>query len=302
MKHLLFLHWQSARRALAGFIRQPLGSFLTLLLLAVALSMPLALYLSVKGLADWTQQLAATPEITLFMETGADTTDLRAVETALKQHPGVDKVTFVPRDLALKDLLARHQLDGLQDGLEGNPLPDAFIVTPKAQPARALDSLQRELSGLPLVEITQFDAAWATKLDALLRFARHGLWSLGAALALALILVTHNTIRLQVLARRDEIEVSKLIGATDDFIRRPVLYHALWQGVFAALIAWGLSYWFVQAASPALADLAALYGARTTLAPLGLAEGGILVLCSALLCMLGARLAASHHLRQLAPR
>ena len=203
------------------------------------------------------QQLAATPEITLFMETGADTTDLRAVETALKQHPGVDKVTFVPRDLALKDLLARHQLDGLQDGLEGNPLPDAFIVTPKAQPARALDSLQRELSGLPLVEITQFDAAWATKLDALLRFARHGLWSLGAALALALILVTHNTIRLQVLARRDEIEVSKLIGATDDFIRRPFLYHALWQGVFAALIAWGLSYWFVQAASPALAELAA---------------------------------------------
>ena len=142
----------------------------------------------------------------------------------------------------------------------------------------------------------------ATKLDALLRFARHGLWSLGAALALALILVTHNTIRLQVLARRDEIEVSKLIGATDDFIRRPFLYHALWQGVFAALIAWGLSYWFVQAASPALAELAALYGARTTLAPLGLAEGGILVLCSALLCMLGARLAASHHLRQLAPR
>lgn len=301
MKHSLILNWQSARRALTGFFRQPFGNLLTLLLLAVALSLPLGLYQTVKGLSAWAGQLTSVPQMTLFMELSADTADVKAVEAALKQHPGVASIEFVGRDKALKGLLARNGLDGMQDGLGGNPLPDAFIVTPKDMPATQLEHLQRELSGLPLVELAQFDASWAHKLDAILTLGWQLLLGLGIVLAVALVLVTHNTIRLQVLARRDEIEVAKLIGATNGFIRRPFMYHALWQGIFAALIAWGLSAGFAGMASPALGQIATLYGSQARLAPLDADEIAILIAASALLTMLGARLAVNHHLRQLAP-
>lgn len=303
MKHSLFLHWQSARRALAGFVRQPLGSFLNLVLLAVALSLPLGLYVTVKGIGDWSGKLAATPQITLFMETSADATDLEAVATALKQHPSVKATRFVSRKQALEQLIEHNGLGDLRASLGENPLPDAYIVEPADSliPAQT-ERLEKELSGLPMVETAQFDAGWAKKLYSLIDLGRQLVWLLGITFALALVLVTHNTIRLQVLARRDEIEVSKLIGATDGFIRRPFLYHALWQGVFAALAAWGLNSWFVSSANPAIGQLARLYNEQAQLSLLGPLEVATLVAGAALLSMFGARLAADHHLRALLPR
>lgn len=302
MKHYLYLHWQSARAALGKLLRQPLASLLSLLMLSLALTLPISLYVTVNALQAWIGRISTVPQITLFMEMSAETADLAAVQSTLKHHPKIKSFTFVSRKQALSDLEQRSGLTGLSDGLDNNPLPDAFIITPNSPVPSELDMLQKELSGLPMVEHAQFDASWAKRLYGMMTLGKGLTIVLAGAFALALILVTHNTIRMQILARRDEIEVTTLIGATDSFIRRPFLYHALWQGVFAALLAWGLSAAYVSIANPAIGDLARLYNEHVELKGLAPFELVLLVAGAALLAMAGARLAADHHLRSLAPR
>ncbi|OBU87665.1 permease-like cell division protein FtsX [Chromobacterium subtsugae] len=302
MKHFLYLNWQSAKQALIKILRQPFGSLLTLLMLALALALPLCLYLSVSSVQDWVGRLTATPQITLFMEQSAEEADIAAVNSTLSHHPKVKSFTFISKSKALQDLEQRNGLSGLSDGLDGNPLPDAFVVTPISLEPREMEMLQKELSGLPMVEMAQFDAHWAKRLYGMVDMGKKLTWFLAAALGLALVLVTHNAIRMQILARQDEIEVSKLIGATDSFIRRPFLYHALWQGVFAALLAWGLSSWLAALANPAIREFAMLYGERVELRGLNLQELAALIGVAAFLAMLGARLAADHHLRKVEPK
>lgn len=302
MRHFFYLHGQSARNALIKILRQPFGSLLNLLMLSVALALPLALYLTIASIQDWAGRLAAVPQITLYMEQSAEAADISSVNSTLHKHPEVKTFVFISKGQALKDMEARNGLQGLADGLGSNPLPDAFIVTPSTLEPRELDLLQKELSGLPMVESAQFDASWAKRLFAMIELGRHITWFLGGVLGLALVLVTHNTIRMQILARRDEIEVSKLIGAPDSFIRRPFMYHALWQGVLAALIAWGLTSWLTLAANPAISAFARLYNEQVSLRALGPLELLVLIAGSALLSMLGARLASNHHLRQIEPR
>ena len=301
MKHLLYLHGRAARSALRTLVRQPLGSLLSLFMLAVAISLPLGLYLIVASLSSWSNGLAAAPQITLFMEASADRPDVETVNQTLKQHALVKSHRFVSKEQALQDLMKRNSLNGLTEGLGSNPLPDAFIVDPKDTAPEPLERLQKELSGLPMVEATQFDAGWAKKLHSLLSLGHQLTLLLGAALGIAMVLASSNTIRLQILARRNEIEVSKLIGATDGFIRRPFMYFAVFQGVLAALVAWGLSAWLIATANPAVAELAALYNNHATLRQLAPEEVAALLLGVATLAALGARLATGHVLREMEP-
>ncbi|MDF0604346.1 permease-like cell division protein FtsX [Neisseriaceae bacterium TC5R-5] len=302
MKHFIYLHWQSAVQALLKLLRQPVSGLLTLLMLSLALTLPLSLYLAIDSLQAWVGRLSATPQITLFMELSAEKPDLAAVRSTLSHHPKIKSYYFVNKTDALAEMEKRNQLSGLGDGLESNPLPDAFVVTPKTLEPGELEILQKELSGLPMVELAQFDAHWAKRLHALLGIADKLIWFLAGALGLGLVLVTNNTIRMQILARQDEIEVSKLIGASDSFIRRPFLYHAMWQGVLAALIAWGLTYWLVYAANPAISEFAMLYGEQLSLRYLSPLELAVTIGLAIALTVLGARLATNHHLRAIEPR
>ncbi|WP_174873588.1 permease-like cell division protein FtsX [Vogesella oryzae] len=299
MKHFFYLHWLDARQALRKMLRQPVGNLLNLLMLAIAMSLPVTLFLTAGSLQHWVGKLTAAPQITLFMELSAEQADLAAVQSSLSAHPRVASFRFIGRDQALRDLEQRSGLSGIREGLDSNPLPDAFVVTPKAGTTPdELDMLQKELSGLPMVEQSQFDAAWARRLHGLLDIAVKLAWLLGASFGIALVLITHNTIRMQILARQEEIEVAKLIGATDSFIRRPFLYHAFWVGLLSALLCWGLSSLFVSQAAPALNEFSHLYGENISLAGLNLVELAALTGASILLCWFGARLAADHHLRK----
>ena len=302
MKHYFYLHWLDARQALGKMLRQPLGNLLNLLMLAVAMSLPVSLYLTAGSIQHWVGKLTAAPQVTLFMELSAEQADVAAVQSSLSAHPKVSSFRFISREQALRDLEQRSGLTGISEGLEGNPLPDAFIVTPKAEVTPdELDMLQKELSGLPMVEQSQFDAAWARRLHGLLDIAVKLAWFLGGGFGIALVLITHNTIRMQILARQEEIEVAKLIGATDSFIRRPFLYHAFWVGSLSTLFCWGLSTLFAQQAAPAINQFANLYGENILLAGLNALELGLLAVGSIMLCLLGARLAADHHLRHTRP-
>ena len=154
---------------------------------------------------------------------------------------------------------------------------------------------------LPGVAQAQFDLEWVRRLDAILRLAQRGVLILALLLGIAVLLVVGNTIRLAILSRRAEIEVIKLIGGTDAFIRRPFLYAGLFQGLFGGLLAWILVAASLALLAGPVRDLAGLYGSGFELAGLGLRAGAILLLGGAFLGWTGSRLAVGRHLRAIEP-
>ncbi len=175
----------------------------------------------------------------------------------------------MPREQALKELKASTGLADVVDSLPQNPLPDAFVVLPRDTQPEALEKLRDEVRGWPKVTHVQLDTAWARRLEAGLKLARLAVWLLATLFAFALVAVTFNTIRLQILTRREEIEVSKLIGATDPFIRRPFLYFGALQGLAGGVAAWAIIWAGVWLLNGALAELTQLYSARIELQHLG---------------------------------
>lgn len=187
------------------------------------------------------------------------------------------------------------------DNLGRNPLPDAFVVTARSNDPATLEALHDEAQTWPKVEHVQLDAAWARRLDAALNISRMLVTVLAVLLAIALVAVTFNTIRLQILTRHDEIEVSKLIGATNAFIRRPFLYFGALQGLAGGGAAWLIVALAVLVLNVQLADLAGLYGSMFRLEWPDLRYTAVLLGFSAALGWLGAWLSVSRHLWQMRP-
>jgi cell division transport system permease protein len=223
-----------------------LAGILNIMVIGIALSLPVGLYVLLQNAQGLVAQLSGTPQISLFMSMDAKADDADKLRKQLGQHPAIARVEFVSRAQALEQLKQSTGLADVIGGLNHNPLPDALIVYPKQGEAQALD----ELAKLPKVEQAQLDSAWAYKLEALLKFGRMMVLILASLLSLALIAITFNTIRLQILTQRDEIEVAKLIGATNGFIRRPFLYFGALQGLFGGIMAWFIIAFISSMRSP----------------------------------------------------
>ena len=222
--------------------------------------------------------------------------DIARIAKKLKQHPDISQAEFVPRDQALAQLKQTTGLADVIGGMAQNPLPDAYLVYPKKSAAQALETLRDELQQWPKIEQVQLDSAWAHKLEALLKFGRLAVLLLAALLSLALVAVTFNTIRLQILTQRDEIEVSGLIGATRAFIRRPFLYFGLIQGLLGGATAWLIVCASLLLLNNSLADLTQLYGGSYALRSIAAGDTLTLLLFSAYLGWLGAWLSVTQHL------
>src|SRR6185503_2809995 len=188
------------------------------------------------------------------------------------------------------------------DSLPQNPLPDAFVVLPRDRAPEVMEKLRDEQAAWPGVTHVQLDTAWARRLEAGLKLARLAVGLLATLFAFALVAVTFNTIRLQILTRREEIEVSKLIGATNPFIRRPFLWFGALQGLAGGVAAWIIVSLAVYLLNRDLAGLAALYSASFRLPGLSLEDAGSLLGFSALLGWLGAWLSVTRHLWQIGAR
>jgi cell division transport system permease protein len=287
---------------LARFARTPVVALLNFGVIGIALAMPVGLYVVLDNLQGLTRTLASDPQLSVFLALDAGRADVDGIASRLRRHPGVRESRYVSRDAALKELKANTGLADVVDSLPANPLPDAFIVVPRNSAPDALEGLRDEVSGWPKVTHVQLDAAWARRLDAGLKVARLSVWILATLFAFALVAVTFNTIRLQILTRREEIEVSKLIGATDAFIRRPFLYFGALQGLAGGLAAWGIIWVGIYLLNGGLADLSRLYATRIELLHLGLADSASLLVFSAVLGWFGSWLSVSQHLAHIEPR
>lgn len=294
--------WLSQQRAAFGLTLgrmadAPLSTALTVLVIGVALALPAALYVALDNVANLALRFSGAPEITLFLADGTD--KAQDIERALKQRKDIKSLRFVGREQALKELSARSGAGDVVATLGKNPLPDAFVLMPKVSEPAALEKIRVETGKLPGVATAKLDSAWAQRLDALLALGRDFVLLLAGLLGTALVAVGFNTIRLQVLAQRDEIEVSRLLGATDAFVRRPYLYLGTLQGVFGALIAVGVLALALIFLGLRVDTVAEAYGSTFHLSGLAWGDAALLVALSGTFGWIGAWLAASQHLRRL---
>ena len=282
------------RQALAAALRRM--GVLNAVVIGIALSLPVAGYALLESLLSVTPRLALEAQITVFLPASAKRAEAEALGTRLRADARVARARFLPREDALKDLASVQGLPELIRAIGRNPLPDAYIVTPKEG---ALDALAQDLAKLPGVAHVQADALWARRLAALARAGRLGVWLLAALLGAGVVAVTFNTVRLQILTRRDEIEVSRLVGATDAFIRRPFYYLGLLQGLGGGLVALAIAWAALALLNREVAALAQTYGSAFRLALPAAGDASAIVLFAGGLGWLGAQVSVSRQLSQI---
>lgn len=269
-------------------------SLLNALVIGIALALPAGGYALLESLRPASARLALEPRISLFLEPQAPRADAEALGRRLRADPRISTVRFVPREEALKEMSAVQGLSEVIAALGRNPLPDAFVISSKVD-------IAAELARLPGVAHVQADAVWARRLAAAARVVELALTLLAGLLGAGLVAVTFNTIRLQILTQRDEIKVSKLIGATDAFIRRPFYYLGLLQGLVGGGLALGLVAAALVMLNREVSVLAESYGSAFRFSFLPVPEAATVVLFAGFLGWLGAQLSVSRHLSAIEP-
>ncbi|WP_314935610.1 permease-like cell division protein FtsX [Neisseria elongata] len=255
------LHFEAAKNAVLQLFKQPLATLLILIMLAIAMSLPLALYLGVQSSQAVLGKLNESPQITLYMEQNADEADNAVVKELLAADKRIEKSEFIGKAQGLSELQTSMGEQDIVSMLDSNPLPDAFVVSPKpgGTPSE-MQALRQDLAKLPMVESAQLDTEWMQTLYQIDDFVQKVLAFLSVTLSVAFVLVAHNTIRLQILSRKEEIEITKLLGAPSSFIRRPFLYQAVWQSLLAAGLSLALCAWLIHATQPLVAQIFRPYG------------------------------------------
>lgn len=298
MNRFLTQHLAALHDALRRLVAAPLNTILSLVVIGTALALPSAGWVTLDNLRGLTGSASGVQQISLFLTLDASKKDIGDIESRLRETKA-GSWRFVPREEALKRLQASEGMAEIIASLPKNPLPDAFVVEPIDTRPEALEALAQTFNQWPKVAHVQLDSAWVRRFDAFLRIGKLSLTLLAALFAGALMAVTFNTIRLQILAQAAEIEVAKLIGATDAFIRRPFYYFGALQGVlgglFAALL---VSIGAALLAAP-LGELIALYGGTFTLRGLSPPDIAALAGFGGGLGWLGATLSVAIHLRRI---
>ena len=302
MKAWLTYHARAAGEMLRKIVRAPVTTVFNVLVVGIALALPAGLYVALVNLQKAVRTVSPEPQLTVFMALDAAKSDVSLVDTRLKEHPQVARLRHVPRERALEDMKRVAGMGGLVEALERNPLPDAFVVDAANPAPEEMERLKVEIAAWPRIAHVQVDTEWAQRLDAALRVGRIALMLFGTVLGFALVAITFNTIRLQILTQREEIEIATLIGATDGFIRRPFLYYGAALGLLGGLAACGFVWSATAVLNDALLDLSYLYGARWEIGQLGYRDGLSLLGFAALLGWLGAWLSVGRHLAHVRPR
>ena len=297
---------ESHRASLVDSLRrlgkQPIGSFFTCLVMAVALSLPMGLALLLDNVESLGGSWQRAAQISLYLQLDASDAQGQALREEVAAMDEVAEAEWISREQALDEFQQQSGLGEALKELPDNPLPGVVLVTPREIDKATLEALRLRLAELPKVQQAQLDLLWVERLTAILHLGDRFVFGLTLLLVLALLLVIGNTIRLHIENRRTEIEVIKLVGGTDSYVRRPVLcmgaLYGFGAGPLASLVlAYGLGW-----LNDAVVRLAGLYGSDFALAGVPAADGLSLLLGAVLLGYIGAWLAVARHLSELAPR
>jgi cell division transport system permease protein len=304
--NIWFRQHRFALGAALSHVRKAPGSFLfNVLVVAIALALPFAGLTLLDNVRPMSEQLSVDPEISLFMKPDATREQADALAPRLRSilRDGRAKIAFVPREQALAALKDKSGLTDVLETLGENPLPDSYVIKlegfARAGDANRVDAIADAMRALTGVDTVQVDSAWVKRLAALLGVLRLVLMLLAITLGMVVIAVVFNTIRLQVMTQREEIAVSKLLGATDNFIHRPFYYTGALLGLCAGATALGGVALALQPLNTAIAEFARLYASEFQLAPLPPVSIAGLLAISAGLGLVGAMLSVQRHLARL---
>jgi cell division transport system permease protein len=299
----LRLHLQTLVGSLGRLARQPIATAMTMAVIGIALALPASLHLLVNNLQGLSGHWDDSIELSLYLEHGQDAARARKLAGEIEAWPEVDAVQLITADEALARFREDSGLGDAVDALEVNPLPHLIAVRPAAadQDAEAIDALATRLRALPEADMVQADTDWVRRLFAMLEIARRLATLAAGLLAVGVLVIVGNTIRLDIQNRRDEIEVTKLVGGTDGFIRRPLLYGGFWYGLGGGVVALAVVQLGLFALAGPVERLSGLYGSGFRPAGLGPTGALALVLAGAALGWLGSWISATRHLRRIEP-
>lgn len=297
-------HAQALLGSLGRLKRNPLATILTLLVIGLALALPAALGLFVSNAQTATGGFSNAVDMSVYLKSGVSADKARQLAAAARARPGVAEVSVIPAAEGLAEFRKYSGFGAALDALQSNPLPDVLRVVPSAGASSAadLDSLRRYFAAWPEVDVVQLDTAWVLRFNAILAVLRRLMLIAAALLGAGVLAVVGNTIRLEILNRRAEIEVTKLVGGSNAFVRRPFLYTGLLYGLGGAALAALILEAALLVLDPSVETLAQLYGSRYVLQGpsgrvLALLFGGGMALG-----WLGAWISAHRHLRSIEPR
>jgi cell division transport system permease protein len=297
-------HLQALFGALGRLSRTPLATLLTLLVIGVALALPAGFAILVDNLRGATGDLGESVDFSVHFKVGTPLDRVQQIASSARARPGVALVNVTTADEALEEFKKGSGFGDALAALEGNPLPHHLLVrpAPTASGPAEIESLRRYFAAFPEVDIVQLDLDWVRRLHALLDLLRNALWAVVSVLGLGVLAVIGNTIRLEIQQRRPEIEVTKLVGGSNAFVRRPFLYTGVFYGLGGALLGALMLTGALAFLDPSVRALAAQYGSDFRLAGLGTRGVGIMVATGVVLGWFGALISTGKHLRRIEPR
>jgi cell division transport system permease protein len=303
VKTWLARHAQTLMGSLGRIVRHPLATAMTIAVIAVAIALPLFLAVLLENTQSATAHWNQAFELSVYMNKKAGTDRAEALAKQLRSRPDVAAVRVISADQALAEFRDSSGFGKALDLLDTNPLPSTLVVTPSlsASTPEGTAALKTSIGALADVDTVQLDTEWVQRLDAMLEVLTRVLWLTGGLLGLSVILVVGNTIRLDILNRHAEIEVMKLVGATDGFTRRPFLYSGVWYGLGGGLGAVLVVAIAVAGLSRPLAHLAQLYGSAFHLEGLSFGSAVRILGISVALGWVGSWFAATRHIRAVEP-
>ena len=296
-------HAQVLIGSLGRIVQHPFAALMTMGVIAVALALPLFLTLLLQNARSATGNWNEAYDLSVYMDRKAGAARVQSLAKQLRQRGDVAAVRIITAEQAFAAFRSDSGFGSALDALGDNPLPDTLVVTPtlSASTPQGTESLKTTIAALSDVQTVQIDTDWVKRLHALLDLLRRVVLLTGGLLGIGIVLVVSNTIRLDILNRRAEIEVMKLVGASDGFTRRPFLYTGIWYGLGGGLLALMLVAVASTLLARPVAQLAFLYGSAFSLQGPKMVTGLAVLGLSVGLSWLGSWLAATRHIRAIEP-
>ncbi len=296
-------HVNMAGQSLGRLLRQPFASLMIVLVIAVTLALPAALNLIVKNAAAVSGSWDNALDFSVFLSRDVSLDEAQNLAQLIGQRADVANVSLISAQQALEEFKLQSGFGDAMDQLSQNPLPHTLVVRPSAaNTSESMVLLREELANLPETDLVQVDTEWVQRFHAILDIVRQAILIGSVLLGTAIIVIIGNTIRLDIQNRREEIEVTKLIGASNAFVRRPFLWSGFWYGLLGGLLAIALVQYGVYLLQPPITTLAGLYQSGVNLLSFDLREIGIIVSVGVSLGLLGSWFAAARHMRRIEPR
>jgi len=297
-------HVQTLVGSLGRLWQQPFATMLTIVVIGVALALPACLHVLVQNVRVASGGWNSALDISVYMKPNASLDQAKRAAERIRQRRDVDEVTLIEADTALAEFRRNSGFGAALDALKDNPLPHALVVRPDAEYREAgrVQELSMELKKVDGVDIVQLDTEWVSRFNAILDVIRRGVFLAAVLFALGILVIIGNTIRLDIENRRGEIEVTKLVGGSDAFVRRPFLYNGVWYGLAGGLIAGLIVAVVVAVLSAPVQRIAGLYGSQFELQGVGVVGWAALLLGGALLGWLGSFIVATRELREIEPK